>query len=107
MKVNGERGSGNGKRRMENGERRTEIARRAHKSGADIAATLASDSSIDRYLNEYSSAVRDPLFEIKAEGTTVHLDGRRYSVATGWTVDTGFRLSRHSWVIAETGTTLC
>lgn len=64
-------------------ERGTENPRKAHKSGTDIAATLASDSSIDRYLNEYSSAVRDPLFEIKAEGTTVHLDVRRYSAATG------------------------
>ena len=64
--------------------------RRAHKSGADIGATLASDSSIDRYLNEYSSAVRDPLFEIKAEGTTVHLDVRRYPAPAG---PAGYRIS--------------
>lgn len=83
----GERGSGcrtKGGKRWKR-ERRT---RRAHKSGADIGATLASDSSIDRYLNEYSSAVRDPLFEIKAEGTTVHLDVRRYPAPAGpWIQD--------------------
>lgn len=46
------------------GARRT---RRAHKSAADIGATLASDSSIDRYLNEYSSAVRDPPLSLKSK----------------------------------------
>lgn len=78
------------KEKRERGEREEERrTRRAHKSIGDIGATLASDSSIDRYLNEYSSAVRDPLFEIKAEGTTVHLDDvRRYSVPAGpWIQD--------------------
>jgi len=41
------------------------------------------------------------LFEIKAQGTTVHLDVRRYPPPTGPLLDTKFHLSRRPRVIAE------